>query len=89
MFIMSVDIQPPPSFPPAVDASPGPVALEKPPGPFLRVANWVSEAMGRPTNIIFWFVLVFAWTAVFAFGGPHLATGSWLPKWFTSAGSDC
>jgi low affinity Fe/Cu permease len=62
--------------------------VEEPPNPdaFLRFANWVSEAMGRPTNIIFWFVAVLAWTFVFAFGGPHLASGKWLPPWFTSTG---
>ena len=66
--------------------APPPIALEKPPGAFLQLANWVSEAMGRPTNIMFWLVLVLAWTAVFAFGGHHLATGNWLPSWFTSQG---
>jgi len=55
-------------------------------GIFLRFANWISEAMGRPTNIIFWFILVMIWTCIFAFGGPHLAGGTWLPKWFTSQG---
>jgi hypothetical protein len=42
--------------------------------------------MGRPTNIIFWLVAVMAWTFVFAFGGRHLASGNWLPTWFTSTG---
>jgi low affinity Fe/Cu permease len=55
-------------------------------GFFLKAANWVSEAMGRPTNIVFWFILVVIWTGIFAFGGPHLAGGSWLPAWFTSQG---
>jgi low affinity Fe/Cu permease len=55
-------------------------------GPFLRFANWISEAMGRPPNIIFWFILVTIWTCIFAFGGPKLASGSWLPAWFTSQG---
>jgi low affinity Fe/Cu permease len=55
-------------------------------GMFLRFANWISEAMGRPPNIIFWFVLVTIWTCIFAFGGPRLASGSWLPAWFTSQG---
>jgi len=63
-----------------------PTALERPPGLFLRFANWVSEAMGRPTNIAFWFVLVVVWTLVFAVGGRHLASGAWLPHWFTSTG---
>jgi low affinity Fe/Cu permease len=61
-------------------------SAEKPPDAFLRVANWVSEAMGKPTNIAFWFVLVVVWTLVFALGGPHLASGTWLPSWFTSTG---
>jgi low affinity Fe/Cu permease len=62
--------------------------VEEPPkaDAFLRFANWVSEAMGRPTNIIFWFVIVLAWTFVFAFGGHHIASGNWLPSWFTSEG---
>jgi low affinity Fe/Cu permease len=53
---------------------------------FQRIADYVSAAMGRPTNIMVWLVLVIAWTAVFAFGGPHLASGTWLPSWFTSQG---
>ncbi len=63
-----------------------PTEIEKPPGPFLKFANWVSEAMGRPTNIAFWFVLVVCWTLIFALGGAHLASGKWLPAWFTSTG---
>jgi low affinity Fe/Cu permease len=53
---------------------------------FQRVADYVSAAMGRPTNIMVWLVAVIAWTGVFAFGGPHLASGTWLPAWFTSQG---
>ena len=63
-----------------------PTAIEKPPGRFLKFANWVSEAMGKPANISFWFVLVVLWTLIFALGGPHLASGTWLPGWFTSTG---
>lgn len=63
-----------------------PATLEKPPGLFLRFANWVSEAMGRPANIGFWFVLIVIWTLIFALGGRHLASGTWLPAWFTSTG---
>jgi low affinity Fe/Cu permease len=63
-----------------------PTTIEKPPGLFLKFANWVSEAMGRPTNIAFWFVLVVCWTLIFALGGSHLASGAWLPAWFTSTG---
>jgi low affinity Fe/Cu permease len=63
-----------------------PTTIEKPPGLFLQFANWVSEAMGKPLNIAFWFVLILLWTLVFALGGPHLASGTWLPGWFTSTG---
>src|SRR5580692_8687333 len=58
----------------------------KRPTAFDRFADWVSEAMGRPLNIVFWFVLIAAWTLLFALGGPRLASGSWLPAWFTSQG---
>jgi low affinity Fe/Cu permease len=59
-------------------------ALAKP-GPFLRFANWVSEAMGRPVNISFWFVAVVAWTLMFALS-KQLDKGTFLPSWFTSEG---
>jgi low affinity Fe/Cu permease len=58
----------------------------KRPTAFDRFADWVSEAMGRPLNIAFWFVLVVAWTLIFALGGHKLSSGSWLPVWFTSQG---
>jgi low affinity Fe/Cu permease len=58
----------------------------KRPTAFDRFADWVSEAMGRPLNIAFWFVLIVAWTLVFALGGQKLSSGSWLPSWFTSQG---
>ena len=58
----------------------------KRPTAFDRFADWVSEAMGRPYNIAFWFVLVATWTLIFAVGGPRLASGTWLPHWFTSQG---
>jgi len=51
-----------------------------------RFCDWVSEAMGRPLNITLWFVAIVAWTAIFAFGSSHLASGSWMPAWFTSTG---
>jgi low affinity Fe/Cu permease len=70
---------------PDVDPS-QPTTIEQPPGLFLRFANWVSEAMGRPSNIAFWFVLVVCWTLIFALGGPHLASGTWMPNWFRSTG---
>ena len=58
----------------------------KRPTAFDRFADWVSEAMGRPLNIAFWFVLVVAWTLIFALGGHKLSSGTWLPTWFTSQG---
>jgi low affinity Fe/Cu permease len=58
----------------------------KRPTAFDRFADWVSEAMGKPLNIAFWFVLIVVWTLIFALGGPKLSTGSWLPSWFTSQG---
>jgi low affinity Fe/Cu permease len=56
------------------------------PTAFDRFADWVSEAMGRPLNILFWMVLVLAWTLIFALGGHKLSSGTWLPTWFTSQG---
>ena len=32
---------------------------------FQRFADWVSDAMGRPTNIAFWAVLITIWTCIF------------------------
>jgi low affinity Fe/Cu permease len=52
---------------------------------FLNIADWVSEAMGRPLNILFWFAAVMTWTLLFALD-KHLASGSFLPSWFTSQG---
>jgi low affinity Fe/Cu permease len=49
---------------------------------FEKTADWVSAAMGRPTNIIVWLVLVAAWTAL----GPYLARHPFLPAWSVSAG---
>ncbi len=70
---------------PAIDPA-RPATIEKPPGLFLKFANWVSEAMGKPANIAFWLVLVLVWTLIFALGGHYLASGAWLPAWFTSTG---
>lgn len=53
--------------------------------PFERVADYVSAAMGRPTNIMVWLVLVVAWTCMFASGLVNPA-GTFLPAWFTSQG---
>ena len=49
---------------------------------FNRVADYVSAAMGRPTNIMIWLVLVVGWTALFA---THIvsANANFLPTWFT------
>ena len=58
----------------------------KSPTAFDRFADWVSEAIGRPLNIAFWFVLVITWTLIFALGGHKMSSGSWLPTWFTSQG---
>ena len=49
---------------------------------FERVADYVSAAMGRPTNIVVWLVLVIAWTAM----GPYLAQHPFLPAWSVSTG---
>ena len=50
--------------------------------PFEKVADYVSAAMGRPTNIMIWLVLVVGWTLIFAL---HLvsANANFLPGWFT------
>jgi low affinity Fe/Cu permease len=53
---------------------------------FQRVADWTSAAMGRPANIAIWLIAVIAWTVTFAVGGSHIASGDWLPAWFTSQG---
>ena len=53
---------------------------------FQRAADWTSAAMGRPANIVIWLVAVVAWTLTFALGGSHIASGHWLPAWFTSQG---
>ncbi len=49
---------------------------------FNRIADYVSAAMGRPTNIIIWLVLVVGWTFLFA---AHIvsANANFLPAWFT------
>jgi low affinity Fe/Cu permease len=77
--------------PPAPSSGPGTTTQAmkdavKNPTAFDRFADWVSEAMGRPLNIAFWFVLVVTWTLIFALGGHKLSSGTWLPTWFTSQG---
>jgi low affinity Fe/Cu permease len=70
-----------------VEADPaGAPATPKNERAFNRFADWVSEAMGSPINITFWAILVVTWTCIFAFGSDYLASGAWLPAWFTSQG---
>lgn len=52
---------------------------------FERVADRVSEAMGKPLNILVWLALVVGWTLIFALGVVSPA-GTFLPAWFTSQG---
>jgi len=52
-------------------------------GKFLAMADWVSEYMGKPSNIIFWAVAVLSWTLLFALD-KNLAHSNFLPAWFTS-----
>lgn len=52
---------------------------------FQRLADWTSAAMGRPTNIMIWLLLVVTWTAIFA-ARLVPADGSFLPTWFTGQG---
>jgi low affinity Fe/Cu permease len=49
---------------------------------FERTADWVSAAMGRPTNILVWLALVIGWTLLFA---AHIVSpdANFLPSWFT------
>jgi len=49
---------------------------------FDRIADYVSAAMGRPANIMIWFVLVAGWTFLFA---AHIVSSNanFLPSWFT------
>jgi len=49
---------------------------------FNRIADYVSAAMGRPTNIMIWLVLVVGWTLLFTV---HIvsANANFLPGWFT------
>ena len=52
---------------------------------FQRLADWTSAAMGRPTNIMVWLLLVVIWTVIFA-AKIVPANGSFLPAWFTGQG---
>jgi low affinity Fe/Cu permease len=49
---------------------------------FDRIADYVSAAMGRPTNIMIWLVLVGGWTLLFATNIVS-ANANFLPGWFT------
>lgn len=53
---------------------------------FLRIADWVPAAMGRPANIIVWMIAAAAWTPPFTLGGPHCER-TWLAAEFTSQGA--
>lgn len=57
----------------------------KPLGVFDRIADRVSVGMGTPRNIGIWLVAVIGWTVLFA-SGVVPASGSFLPRWFTSQG---
>lgn len=50
---------------------------------FIDIADWVSEAMGTPINIVFWLLAVLSWFLLFAFN-PNLQNNNFLPAWFTS-----
>jgi low affinity Fe/Cu permease len=54
---------------------------------FQRLADWVSAAMGRPTNILVWLVLVVGWCLLFATDhAKSVQLGTFMPGWFTSQG---
>jgi low affinity Fe/Cu permease len=54
---------------------------------FQRLADWVSAAMGRPTNILVWLVLVAGWCLLFAVDhSKSVQLGTFMPGWFTSQG---
>lgn len=50
---------------------------------FQRIADWISEFIGTPFNIIVWILVVIIWVALFAL---HIlnASSNVLPSWFTS-----
>jgi hypothetical protein len=68
------------------------VRVRDKPGPnkevvFQRIADRVSYGMGTPLNIGIWLVLVLGWTLLFALSSSKgIRGGTFLPKWFTSAG---
>jgi low affinity Fe/Cu permease len=53
---------------------------------FQRITDAISFGQGTPGNIIGWAAAVITWTVLFAVGGPHIDSGTWLPAWFTSLG---
>ncbi|MFY9783639.1 MAG: hypothetical protein WAK12_08930 [Acidimicrobiales bacterium] len=65
-------------------------SIEGPPekeSPFQRLADWVSAAMGRPTNILVWLILVVGWCLLFATDhAKSVQLGTFMPGWFTSQG---
>lgn len=50
---------------------------------FTDFADWVSDAMGTPANILAWLIAVIGWTVLFG-THPALANTNFLPAWFTS-----
>lgn len=50
---------------------------------FQRIADWVSEFIGTPINIIAWILLVVVWFLLFGLGILD-SNSSVLPGWFTS-----
>jgi low affinity Fe/Cu permease len=70
------------------DTAPSPVESTDPPereGVFLKLADSVSEGMGKPLNIGLWLTAVVVWTLMFALS-KQLDKGTFLPAWFISQG---
>jgi hypothetical protein len=61
-------------------------SLERRDSLFQRFTDAISFGQGTPGNILSWAVAVVAWTVLFAVGGQHIDSGTWLPAWFTSLG---
>jgi low affinity Fe/Cu permease len=47
---------------------------------FIDIADWVSDFIGKPSNISFWLVLTVLYIAL----GPYFASHQLLPDWFIS-----
>ena len=71
-------------LPPDIQAELGAIEDAKE-GFFLKIADYVSDHMGRPTNIIVWLLLVIIWVVMFA-ASKQLDKGTFLPSWFISTG---